>query len=85
MGNFLATPPSSGGNAGGGAQLTATGMKVLNVYTSIALEAERATPLQNAQLDLEDMMTLPAASAPAGKPLGHLKLSGRKVRSKGIA
>lgn len=50
-----------------------------------ALEAERATPLQNAQLDLEDMMTLPAASAPAGKPLGHLKLSGRKVRSKGIA
>ena len=31
-----------GGNAGGGAQLTPTGAKVLKVYTSIALEAERA-------------------------------------------
>ena len=30
------------GNAGGGAQLTPTGAKVLKVYTSIALEAERA-------------------------------------------
>ena len=31
-----------GGNAGGGSQLTQTGSKVLNVYSSIALEAEQA-------------------------------------------
>lgn len=31
-----------GGNAGGGAQLTPTGLKVLTIYSEIAQEAERA-------------------------------------------
>jgi len=50
-----------------------------------ALEAERASAVQNAQLDLEDMMVLSAVSTPVGKPITAQRPAGRKVRSKGIA